>query len=101
MMPGADRDLPLVQYGGDVVGMHPLHRKAQDTRRILRPEHPHAVECRHRRARLAHQRRLMGMDALQPDTLDVIDRRMQPDDARSEEHTSELQSLMRISYAVF
>src|SRR3546814_8631535 len=24
-----------------------------------------------------------------------------PDDARSEEHTSELQSLMRISYAVF
>src|SRR3546814_3915386 len=27
--------------------------------------------------------------------------RVAPDDARSEEHTSELQSLMRISYAVF
>src|SRR3546814_2171617 len=27
--------------------------------------------------------------------------RQQPDDKRSEEHTSELQSLMRISYAVF
>src|SRR3546814_9722156 len=27
--------------------------------------------------------------------------RLQPCDARSEEHTSELQSLMRISYAVF
>src|SRR3546814_5901057 len=34
--------------------------------------------------------------------LDLIDRRCGSDrDCRSEEHTSELQSLMRISYAVF
>src|SRR3546814_8142687 len=34
---------------------------------------------------------------------DIADRRLGPvgDDVRSEEHTSELQSLMRISYAVF
>src|SRR3546814_9482514 len=31
----------------------------------------------------------------------LIRRGLQPESARSEEHTSELQSLMRISYAVF
>src|SRR3546814_7959967 len=31
----------------------------------------------------------------------LIERRLQQGDVRSEEHTSELQSLMRISYAVF
>src|SRR3546814_5205139 len=31
----------------------------------------------------------------------VVDRLLEPDPSRSEEHTSELQSLMRISYAVF
>src|SRR3546814_7027564 len=30
-----------------------------------------------------------------------VDQRQQPGEERSEEHTSELQSLMRISYAVF
>src|SRR3546814_9495257 len=34
-------------------------------------------------------------------TGDVIPRNYQPTPERSEEHTSELQSLMRISYAVF
>src|SRR3546814_1570194 len=33
--------------------------------------------------------------------LDALDREMAEIDRRSEEHTSELQSLMRISYAVF
>src|SRR3546814_4147384 len=36
---------------------------------------------------------------LPPEALDLTNR--QPLDSRSEEHTSELQSLMRISYAVF
>src|SRR3546814_1951046 len=39
-----------------------------------------------------------------PDDMDVaalVDRRHVSGDERSEEHTSELQSLMRISYAVF
>src|SRR3546814_6661631 len=35
------------------------------------------------------------------DTLDIIERRIGELAQRSEEHTSELQSLMRISYAVF
>src|SRR3546814_9928449 len=37
-------------------------------------------------------------DATSPDQLLLVDR---VHDSRSEEHTSELQSLMRISYAVF
>src|SRR3546814_6877363 len=46
--------------------------------------------------RLLHHRLLRRA----PERLDVVDRRRhQP--RRSEEHTSELQSLMRISYAVF
>src|SRR3546814_3495769 len=36
----------------------------------------------------------------EPVDIGIVDRRM-AGDARSEEHTSELQSLMRISYAVF
>src|SRR3546814_4768317 len=42
----------------------------------------------------------IGMDMIWP--MSIITRAMNADDdARSEEHTSELQSLMRISYAVF
>src|SRR3546814_6632176 len=48
-----------------------------------------ALECEQLRARLLQQR--PGL----PDPLRIAE------DPRSEEHTSELQSLMRISYAVF
>src|SRR3546814_3330647 len=50
-------------------------------------------------------RRRVNLDAVEPGVLrpactgdEIVDRRK---DVRSEEHTSELQSLMRISYAVF
>src|SRR3546814_1358009 len=39
--------------------------------------------------------------APEPDILKPLIQRADSDSARSEEHTSELQSLMRISYAVF
>src|SRR3546814_6438896 len=42
--------------------------------------------------------RLLGLAAA---LLDLLARALVGDDERSEEHTSELQSLMRISYAVF
>ena len=35
VMPGADRDPLFVQYGAEVVGMHPFERKADDPGRIL------------------------------------------------------------------
>src|SRR3546814_9770396 len=44
---------------------------------------------------------LAEMKASQQDRMDKRQDRMAKRDARSEEHTSELQSLMRISYAVF
>src|SRR3546814_1577390 len=40
-------------------------------------------------------------DAVGVDLLKLLDPAENPVDLRSEEHTSELQSLMRISYAVF
>src|SRR3546814_8100254 len=64
----------------------------------------------HRRHRLfrgqSHQgaRRRLGAAGDRPDDIhhaDDLVARAQADAARSEEHTSELQSLMRISYAVF
>src|SRR3546814_9188212 len=45
---------------------------------------------------------LIGMKATTPKSIMATGGKFAyPDDARSEEHTSELQSLMRISYAVF
>src|SRR3546814_10084322 len=48
--------------------------------------------------------RYYAVDEDDPDNIEVVHQPMlcqQCDHARSEEHTSELQSLMRISYAVF
>src|SRR3546814_10279628 len=54
-----------------------------------------AVEVRH-----VHQRRGLILDRLRQMRMAVTEK-IDRDAARSEEHTSELQSLMRISYAVF
>src|SRR3546814_4596811 len=54
---------------------------------------------RDRRARLARFRHRFGVEQIAFDAI-VAPRRIDRRD-RSEEHTSELQSLMRISYAVF
>src|SRR3546814_9277070 len=54
------------------------------------------AERQRRALRAVGRRRVAGA----ADTQAEIERRIVPD-ARSEEHTSELQSLMRISYAVF
>src|SRR3546814_7009651 len=45
--------------------------------------------------------RLQGREDSEHGDADAAAKRRDIDDARSEEHTSELQSLMRISYAVF
>src|SRR3546814_4913874 len=49
--------------------------------------------------RTGHRLGLRGGQAMEQRLLDAIEAR--PGGGRSEEHTSELQSLMRISYAVF
>ena len=38
MMAGPDRHMLLVQYGADVVRMHPLHDKADDAGALLGPQ---------------------------------------------------------------
>src|SRR3546814_8433072 len=79
--------------------------------RIVLDAHPHPPRFRRRRAApravparaVPHARgRAAGADGVQP--LRRADRRTTrpvPGHGRSEEHTSELQSLMRLSYAVF
>src|SRR3546814_10843828 len=73
-------------------------RSGRERRHYLRARRRHAAATRHRRGRRG---RLAGRsppaDAAEPEQPD----RRAPPDARSEAHTSELQSLMRTSYAVF
>jgi hypothetical protein len=44
MVPGADRDTFLVQYGAEIVRMHPIERETDDAGRILRPEQRDVVD---------------------------------------------------------
>ncbi len=74
MMPGADGDIFLIQYGADIVRMHPLDLEREDAGAVLRAKQADAVDGRQRLARLAHQRDLMGVDHGDPDRLHIIDR---------------------------
>src|SRR3546814_9629884 len=56
---------------------------------------------RHRRPLLGQIQPAIGGEPGQRHPLEIEDGRISPGAYRSEEHTSELQSLMRISYAVF
>src|SRR3546814_4474115 len=94
---GLDEVIVAAEFGG---AMHRRddsrrHRRA-DPERIVDRDHPVADT---RVARIAE------LDIGQVAGLDLEHREVglgvAADDARSEEHTSELQSLMRISYAVF
>src|SRR3546814_9262455 len=89
-----------------------VRRPSFPARPLLRPrrmvgDHARLVVARHlaRRARMDRQlrahrrRRLVAKPRAMADRGDL--RRRPPARPRSEEHTSELQSLMRISYAVF
>src|SRR5690606_9351904 len=72
MMPGADRDAAFVQYGADVVGMNPFDGEADDAGAVLRPEQGERIDVVQRRARCAHQRRLVRRDRVQPDRFDIV-----------------------------
>src|SRR3546814_8820679 len=74
-------------------------RLAQSTQE----EYSHVIECRNRRPGADAQAVVRGVrgDARQPGQHRCRRPRQPAAPLRSEEHTSELQSLMRISYAVF
>src|SRR3546814_8443738 len=78
-----------------------LSRPARDSaQENPRPSPPAALPLSRREARpssAGRSRYCAGSSALRPGFLRIS----QDDGDRSEEHTSELQSLMRISYAVF
>src|SRR3546814_9300717 len=86
-------------FGGDDVGI--AGRGDEDVRPLHGLIHRHDLEAFHRRLQRAdrvdfgdeHARSAIA-ERLRRALADVAE-------ARSEEHTSELQSLMRISYAVF
>ena len=42
MVAGANRDALVIQYGADVVGMHPVEREADDPRAVFGPEQGHS-----------------------------------------------------------
>src|SRR3546814_1598130 len=83
MLDGAEEDIGFVQLRGDLRFEHARRRQgAQGLARIARPQRGIAPAM----DKLMHLREEFDLPYAA---------------ARSEEHTSELQSLMRISYAVF
>src|SRR3546814_8528042 len=102
--PESTRTYPLFPYttlfrSQKVIGTGESGDAADRRRVAARRAQPLWVEREHRRIigarRMAHQRDSIGIAA------QAGDMSLHPRDRRSEEHTSELQSLMRISYAVF
>ena len=59
MMPGANRDARVIQYGGSVVRMHPVDIEADDARAVLRAVDRDAANTRQRRPAFRDQRALM------------------------------------------
>src|SRR3546814_2883042 len=86
-----------LREAGRVIGVHPAQQMKAGGR-ITLLQHPGSLDIFHNPL-VAHQPRnheeveWSFAHGLVPEMLDI--------DATSEEHTSELQSLMRISYAVF
>src|SRR3546814_8922072 len=83
-------------FRSDLGRRHGVHLQAAFRRQV--PQRPRADLGRHQVLDRAGGE--SGDDQPGPGLL-RLDRRLRRDGKRSEEHTSELQSLMRISYAVF
>ena len=81
MMAGANGHPALVQYGADVVRMHPFEGEADDSGAVRRSEDTDAVERGKGLASLADQRRLVRRDRLEPDPLDIAYRRLEAENA--------------------
>src|SRR3546814_3293780 len=83
---------------------HYVDRPAEITGVVVRDGKvvvPNRQRLKHRKTRLALQQPGSGDQRLKGRLSGLAGQMRQIDSMRSEEHTSELQSLMRISYAVF
>src|SRR3546814_7039415 len=83
VMPGPDRHALFVQYGADIMRMHPLDLETPYAGAVLRPEGADAVEAGQGLPRLPHQRTFMRVDHIKPDAFHIINRRHQPQDRKS------------------
>ena len=81
MMTRADRHPGIVQYGADIVRMNPVHREADDSGAVFRPEEAHARDGAERGARFGHQRAFMRVKGVGADAIHPVDRRMESDRA--------------------
>src|SRR3546814_13478311 len=78
VMPGPDRHALFVQYGADIMRMHPLDLETQYAGAVLRPEGADAVEAGQGLPRLPHQRTFMRVDHIKTDAFHIINGRHQP-----------------------
>src|SRR3546814_13825506 len=72
VMPGPDRHALFVQYGADIMRMHPLDLETQYAGAVLRPEGADAVEAGQGLPRLPHQRTFMSVDHIKTDAFHLI-----------------------------
>src|SRR3546814_9007601 len=86
--PGQHRGLVGATHGDRIAALHAVEFAPRTLEAVLQPPHGRGI---------GDFRRLVAGAG----TLDDVDHRVVQRDPRPEEHTSELQSLMRISYAVF
>src|SRR5438045_5646929 len=79
MMPGADGDARIVQYGGGVVGMHPIDVEADDPGGVFRSVERDSTDTAQCVAALRDQSAFVRVDRTERKLLDPIHRRVEPD----------------------
>ena len=81
MVAGADRDPRIVQYGGGVVGMHPIDVETDDSGAVGGAVKRYAGDRRQGVAAFGNQRGLVRMDHIEAEAFDPADRCVKPDRA--------------------
>ena len=72
MVPGADGDVLLVQYGAEIVRVHAFEREADKPGAVLSAEEADVVHAAQRLAQLRDQQGFVGVDCLEPDAGHVV-----------------------------
>src|SRR5690606_28739006 len=72
VVPGADRDVFLIQYGAEIVRVNPAHRETYDSGAVGGAEQRHIVHSVKRLAQMPDERAFVRVDAREPYAFDVI-----------------------------
>src|SRR5690242_19462581 len=81
MVAGADSDARIIQYGGGVVRMNPVDIEADDACGILRAVDRDSVNSAQRLTGLVDKRAFVGVDRIERQIPDPVDRGVEPDSA--------------------